>query len=306
MQRFFLFVMLLGFLFTQGVFAQTVIPNGDFETWISHTGYTDPQYWDTPNAEVATIPFVGVVVVSKSTDHESGAYSAKLETMHLSLPPMDIPGFITLGNLTVNITAGTYDLTGGAPITDSPTHLQGYFKYQPKGGDSCVIAMVLYKTNSGVRDTIGGTFFSSRDTVPDWTPFSAWIDYTIVETPDTMNIFAISTAQETGMHPGTALYIDNLTLDYTLSVKGQPAIKEIDYYQDKETRRLLVFCDFPGPEMTSMNLYNMTGVPVAGFQNMMIQKDRKIISYGSLPRGVYLLEVLHDGKKFSKKFFINF
>ena len=72
-----------------------------------------------------------------------------------------------------------------------------------------------------------------------------------------------------------------------------------NYYQDKETQRLLVFCDFPEPEMTSGRLYNMTGVQVAGFQNSKILKDRRVISYGALPKGVYLLEVLHGGKKFS-------
>ena len=76
----------------------TVIPNASFEDWINYSNYSDPQYWDTPNQETS-IPFVGVTTVTRSNDHEAGAYSAKLETMHMSLPPLDIPGVITLGTL---------------------------------------------------------------------------------------------------------------------------------------------------------------------------------------------------------------
>ncbi len=306
MSRFYYLFTLIGFFITSVICSQTVVPNGDFESWVNHNTYEDPLYWDTPNQEVATIPFIGVAVVSKSTDHESGNYSVKLETKHLSIPPMDIPGFITLGNLTVNVAAGTYNLVGGVPISDHPTHLQGYYKYLPQGGDSCVLAMLLYKNQSGTRDTIGGTFFSSKVTVPDWTPFSVWIEYTLAEEPDSMNIFAVSTAQETGMHPGTTLYLDNLSLDYSVSVNRHELNNEIDVYQDKETNRLIVFYDFNEPQLTSMNLYNMSGKKVEGSPTGMIQKERKVISYGSFSRGIYLLEILHDGKKFCKKFFFNF
>ena len=306
MKKIFNFLILPAIIASNGLFAQTVVPNGDFENWVSHSAYEDPLYWDTPNQEVASIPFIGFSVVTKSTDHQSGNYSAKLETKHLSIPPLDIPGFITLGNLSINLTAGTFELTGGVPISDNPTHLQGFYKYLPQGGDSCAVAILLYKSNAGVRDTVAGGVFSTDSTVSDWTPFSSWIEYLITETPDSMNIFAVSSAVDTGMHPGTTLYLDNITLDYTLPVNGHELKQEINYYQDKETKRILVFLDFPGMEMTSVKLYDMMGNLVEDSGNMMVQKERRVISYGSLPRGIYLLDILHSGKRFCKKFFINF
>ena len=103
------------------IHAQTSqIPNADFENWIPHTGYSDPQYWDTPNQELLSIPIFGQAVVTKSTSHQSGTYSAKLETKTINIPgsPVDIPGVMTLGTLNINLLAGTYSITGGATIHD--------------------------------------------------------------------------------------------------------------------------------------------------------------------------------------------
>jgi hypothetical protein len=307
MRKIFSSLLFAGFLFSLAGFSQTAIPNGDFEQWKPVSGnYQDPLYWDTPNPEIANIPFIGITVVSKSTDHESGAYSVKLETKHLSFPPLDIPGFITLGDFTMDLTAGTYSITGGVQITDNPTHLKGYYKFFPVGGDSCVIGIGLFRFNAGIRDTIGSGYMSVKDSVTDWTPFSAWIDYTISGAPDSMNIFAISSAEEVGMHVGTNLYIDNLFLDYTVSVNDKDPGSCIDTYLDRETKRLLVFFDFPENRQTSLALYNMMGTRVADLPAMMTRNERRILSYGSLPQGVYLLEVVHDGQKYCRKFFLNF
>ncbi|HSN50689.1 MAG TPA: hypothetical protein VLR52_05610, partial [Bacteroidales bacterium] len=173
-----------------------------------------------------------------------------MESKHITLPPLDVPGFITNGNLTLDIANLSYSVTGGEPVIDMPTHLKGYYKYLPKGGDSCLIAIGLFKRNGTMRDTIGGGYFSTKDTIPDWTPFSAWIDYDTVVQPDSMNVFALSTAQET-VTPGTVLLLDNLYFDYTVGIKRNDPKAGISVYNDRETSRLMVFFDFVTPESTS-------------------------------------------------------
>jgi len=281
----------------------TVIPNSSFEDWTSFGNYSDPQYWDTPNQETS-IPFVGVTTVTKSSDHEAGSYSAKLETMHMSLPPIDIPGVITLGTLSVDIAGGTFVLEGGVPVTDIPTHLKGYYKYFPQGGDTCAIGIGLTKFQDGVRDSIGLGYFSEKNTVADWTPFSAWIDYDTLIQPDTMNILAISTAQEV-MTPGTVLYVDDLYLDYTVSVNEKDPGTGIDQYNDRETNRLIVFFDFEKPQQTAVSLYNMMGQVVYTAVPGAVTKGRSVIPYGNLHNGIYILEVIHDQKRFTKKYFLS-
>ncbi|MEI6684024.1 MAG: hypothetical protein WCO44_15440 [Bacteroidota bacterium] len=284
--------------------AQTVIPNPSFETWTTGS-YSDPTGWDTPNQELMSIPFFGFSVVTKSTDHQgTGSFSAKLETKHLTLPPTDVPGFMTCGKLTVDITNGTYTLSGGVPCVDMPTHLMGFYKFVPKGGDSCVIGIGLTKTTGSAVDTVAYGSFSTKDTVPDWLPFSAWIKYVSTLTADTMNIIAMSTAQQV-MTPGTALWVDNLFLDYTLGFQEKDPAAGIRVYNDRETSRLMVFFDFPRLQQTRVRLVSMTGQTVFMDDGGPVDKGRRVIPYGSLTQGIYLLEIEHDGMVFTKKYFLN-
>ncbi len=285
----------------------TQIPNADFENWNTFTGYQDPQNWDTPNMELLAIPIFGQAVVSKSTSHFSGNFSAKLETRTINIPgaPIDVPGVVTLGKLSLDIFAGTYEITGGAPVQDQPTHLKGFYKYSPVGGDSCGIGIMLFKTSAGIADTVGIGYFSSKVTVPDWTPFSAWINYLITTQPDTMNIVVISTAQYDEMHNGTVLYIDGLYLDYTTGIENDPASKEISVYHDKETKRLIVFAPSANSTPARILLFNLMGQKIHAEVSHAYGQDRTIIPYGNLNKGIYILEVLLDQQKYCKKFFLN-
>jgi hypothetical protein len=300
--RFYIFIV-IPFLLIRGVSAQT-IPNNDFETWISHGQYSDPQYWDTPNQEVCQLVFLYTTVVSKSTDHQSGSYSAKLESKQLPVVGVVVPGVMTLGKLSIDIVNLTYSISGGVPISDKPTHLQGFFKFQPKGGDSCAIGIGLTKWVNGKRDTIGYGYFSSPDTITSWTFFSAWINYDTVATPDTMNILAISSATLTPT-AGTILYVDDLQLDYTTNVNDEDPGKGIETYLDKELRELLVFFDFPVPRSTSLRLYNMMGKEVYEIPSYLIGKEPVKIEYRDFNPGLYILEIVHNNKRFCRKFILN-
>ena len=287
--------------------AQTVIPNGDFESWDVHSNYSDPTSWDTPDSALMSIPFFGQAVVFKSTDHHGGSFSAKLVSKHIAIPgaPVDVPGFMTLGKLTVDILGQTFSITGGVPIHDQPTHLMGYYKFSPVGGDSCVAGIVLYKTINGVSDTIAGGYFTAKDAAADWTHFSAWIQYDTLLTPDTMNILVLSSAQ-TDLHANTTLYIDDLYLDYTVGYNEQNPAAGISVYQDKETLRLIVFCEFPKEQTVVSRLYDMNGRQIAANGPSVIGNGRMVIPYGELRQGIYILAVQHDGKTFTKKFLLGF
>jgi hypothetical protein len=300
--KLYLFIV-IPFLLIRIVSAQT-IPNNDFETWISHGQYSDPQYWDTPNQEVCQLVFLYTTVVSKSTDHQSGNYSAKLESKQLPVVGVVVPGVITLGTLSIDIVNMTYGISGGVPISDKPTHLKGFFKFQPKGGDSCMIGIGLSKWITGGRDSIGIGVFSCHDTVISWTPFSAWIDYIDAATPDTMNIIAISSATFTPT-PGTILYVDDLYLDYTTAVNDENPGKGIDIYQDKELRELLVFFNFPESRSTSLRLFDVMGRKVTEIPSRLIGKERVKLSYGELNPGLYILEIVNNNKRFCRKFIFN-
>ena len=286
-----------------GVISAQTIPNNGMETWINHGQYDDPQFWDTPNQEICFFPFY-TKVVTKNTSHQSGSFSAKLETQLIPVINITVPGVITLGTLSIDIVAGTYAVNGGVPIADMPSHLKGFYKFQPKGGDSCAIGISLTKWANGTRDSIGIGYFSTHDTIASWTPFSAWIDYKTVTVPDTMNILAISSAMYTPTS-GTILYVDDLNLDYTTGLSGNDSARGIDIYNDRELHELLVFFDFPVSRQTSLRLYNMMGKKVSEIPSRPIDKERVKINYADINPGLYILEIIHNDKRFCKKIILN-
>jgi len=305
MKRFFLLFTLFSSILLIPVKAQTPVPNGDFESWTSYGSYENPQYWDTPNQAISlALPF-GTKVVTKSSDHESGIYSARLESKQLTFPSLVVPGVITLGTLTINIFTQTFTLTGGVPINDVPTHLKGFYKYQPKGGDSCAIGIGFTKWNGTTRDSVGFGVFTTHDTVTVWTPFSALIYYVQPLAPDTFDILAISSADNTPI-AGSVLYVDSLYLDYSTSgIDEEDPAAGIDIYQDREARNILVYFNFIRPETTTILLYNMMGRVVGGVPSETVMKGRNILDYQGLPGGIYVLEILHSGKKYCRKFVLN-
>jgi hypothetical protein len=289
------------------LFSQTVIPNGDFESWVVHSNYSNPAYWDSPDSILMTIPIFGQNVVFKSTDHYSGSFSVKLITKEIAIPgaSFNCPGVITLGKIDANIITQTFSITGGVPINDRPTHLMGYYKFSPVGGDSCVVGIILYKSINGNQDTIAAGYFSAKNATSDWTHFSAWINYDTILTPDTMNIVALSSAQM-DMHPNTTMYLDGLYLDYTVGIDGQDPASGISVYQDKETGRLIIFCEFSSAQNLAVRLYNLSGQEVYSGNQEAVTNSRIILPYSDLTRGLYILSVQHDGKTFTKKFLLGF
>lgn len=299
------FVVMMGSTMAQGV---TPVPNAGFEEWVSFPNYEDPLSWDSPNEEISAIPLFGTTVVTKSTDHYAGSFSARLETKEVFLVG-GVPGFLTCGEVYIDLSTLEYVVTGGAPVYDSPTHLKGYYKYLPKGGDSCAVGIGLFKT---FIDTVAGNttievgvgYFSTKDTVSDWTYFSAWIDYYTSDQPDTMNIIALSSAQEE-MTPGSVLFIDDLFLDYTVNLDPEDPSAGINIYHDKETRRVLVFLDFEETERVRTTLYSMTGQPVVSLCEEPVGKGKMIVHYSHVPPGIYILEVIHNGKRYVGKYFLD-
>jgi hypothetical protein len=303
MKKFFVLVGFFSFLIIVHLNGQTPVPNGDFENWTTYGSYQNPQFWDTPNQAISIgLPF-GTQVVTKSTDNESGSFSARLESKQLTFPAIVVPGVVTLGTLTIDIFTQTFSINGGVPISDKPTHLKGFYKFMPKGGDSCAVGIGLTKWKNGTRDSVGIGLFSTHDTINVWTPFYAWINYVIDEQPDTFNILAISSA-DNAPTAGTVLFVDNISLDYTVGINHEDPAAGINIYQDREEQQILVYFDFEKPEITGLQFFNMTGQLVSKTPLENLMKDRRILNYKGYPAGIYVLEILHGGKKYAKKFFI--
>jgi hypothetical protein len=108
------------------------------------------------------------------------------------------------------------------------------------------------------------------------------------------------------MHPNTTMYLDDLYLDYTVGVSGQDPASGISVYQDRETDRLIVFCEFTSAQNVEAKLYNISGQVVYTRSQESVTNGRILLPCSGLSRGLYILAVQHEGKTFTKKFLLGF
>ena len=193
-----------------GLFAQT-IPNGGFESWNS-TGYDILNGWNNANRE--SIPMLGLVAVTKTTDKHGGNYAIRLET--LSKGSDTVPGYV------VNTPGDPLKQPGGFAYSAQPTKITGFYKYSPTGKDRAMI-LVVFKKNSSVISF--DTF--SLSSASGYTSFT--FNLSLKSTPDTMVIGAVSSASALENGNGTAgsvLFLDDIAFTGSGSL---PAIMNGDF-----------------------------------------------------------------------------
>jgi hypothetical protein len=201
------------------------VPNGDFESWTGSGNYQDPVSWSTPNSTTASL---GTYTVTKeSTIKQSGSFSAKVQTK--SVFGFQIPGLMTLGTFSINLTTMEAKIEGGTPFTGRPNTLTGYLQYEPKLGDEGFIGVLLLKQNGTAWDTIGSGSYSTTSTLLTWTPFTVPITYADPSTPTHLNIIILSSDQN-NPQPNSTLYIDNLQFQYPIGLSDQTADQAPEMY----------------------------------------------------------------------------
>lgn len=195
----------------QMLFAQA-IPNNQFETWSGGK----PVSWDASNEIILGTTFT--CVTQETTNPQSGTNAVKIETLTKYIFPIGnstLPGLITLGEFTINITTQTGAIEGGVPFPYRPAKLKGHFMSQPGVGDTGMIAVGLSKMYGPVRDTIGYVEYYFPDQVTTWTHFDVDIIWDNADTPDSLNIVASSSNLVTQVFTGgSKLWLDSLYFAY--------------------------------------------------------------------------------------------
>ncbi|MCX6306170.1 MAG: PCMD domain-containing protein [Bacteroidetes bacterium] len=213
-----------------------VIPNAGFETWYNvvvnatlnydEIGTGPSDNWMSTLNTLASLPFSvggpGPVTVFKSTDSYSGTYAAKGVSNIFPLGPITIfiPGMIGTAKMDM---VGVRALLGQPCAGCRPSHLKGYYKFEPVNGDSCAAVILLSKWNSSAkkRDTIGYGKFVGHNAVSTYTNFDIPIQYAGTGTVDTMTLLVVSSAGFNVINfmgsvgqVGSTMYVDELSLLY--------------------------------------------------------------------------------------------
>lgn len=201
-------------LFSGSATAQ--IPNNGFEDWDSGLSYDNPTNWDSPNATLSSIPFNTDYVVFEETDSVfTGTSALKMESKVINIfgQTLAIPGFVTLGDLSVNTITNETSINGGTPFTGTPQKLVGQYNYAPAAGDACLFEVVLLNydvANSVILDTIAAGYFTDNAATSGWEAFEATLIYFSTSTPNYMNINILCT-DPTNIMNGSVLYVDDLS-----------------------------------------------------------------------------------------------
>ena len=172
--------------------AQQTILNGNFENW-KVTNYDIPNFWNTSEADE---PGMGSAV--KTSDSRSGS-AIKLT----SVDAIDYVAFGFFANTDGDPTEGE----GGAPYTQQPTTLNGYYKGNFVNGDSAII-LVTFKKNGTI---ISSAVFALGTNTNTFTAFSFPIS--VPTAPDSV-ILAAASSNVLGnpdISPGSVVYFDDLS-----------------------------------------------------------------------------------------------
>lgn len=271
------------------------IPNPDFENWTNG----NPDGWQTSN------PFTqqyGVTnVTQESANPHSGLYSVKLETKSVYGYP--VPGLITNGQISVNFSNPTpITILGGSAFTERPNHFKGYFRYIPSTGDYCTIVALLLKKNTQTNqfDTVGVAQFINNTTVNNWTLFDAPFAYTMSDTPDTVQIMAISSNPNAAV-VGSILWVDHFYFEGgTMGNYSLKLNESVQIYPNPANDILNIYFGKATTSQTTVTLFNTTGQRV---KETLIPSGTQITSLNiyDLSKGLYVVQIQSDNGRFVQK-----
>ncbi len=279
--------------------------NLDLESWTNTGSYENPSNgWATLNP-IKDLTFLAPVTVTKTTDSYSGTYAAKLESGKITGVGTFIGGLLATGFFDNSASPGQ-NLKLGQPFTSSPTHIRGYYKYLPVGGDSADIfcSLTKWNTSTNSRDTLGFVGYRELNTVSTYTQFNLKINYTdSITPPDTITILFSSSSGAANFQgqDGSTMYVDAISLPTPVGV-DELLFNDVnvDVYPNPTSDILTLKTDFE--EQLFAEVYDAKGILVKEFSF----KNKLEVSVLDLENGNYYLSI-KDSKALvsSKRFTIS-
>lgn len=270
---------------------------------INNSGF---EYWSSTKKAAgwsSTNDYIGVFgaqnVYQESTIKKSGGYSIKLTTISGQPVVASIPGFITNGSYSGNISDFTIEKI--VPVSwiysERPDSVVGYYNYTPaaSSNDSATFLCRFFKN----RNLLGQGMFQEGNNTSGFKRMSMNIEWDNGvpnnTMPDSMIIFISSSAILDANHAiGSTLYVDNL------GFAGLTGIKSINANSVKL---------MPNPANNYINIKglkaNSTEVNVLNALGSLVLKTNTTngnIDIEKLSPGVYFLEAITNQEKIIQRF----
>ena len=200
------------------------VPNLNFDSWHTSGSTQYPNasggnsFWATGNEGVTGFP---VNKDSNTIPVEDDVISGKAAKMtSIEVPVVNFAaGNLFTGTYKTNITNPASSVQFGREFTGRPTHLTGYYKYQPAdyngGKDYCHIYIKL-ENRGETTTTVGYVEIKDNRTMTQYEPFSLKVEYTS-DLPVT-HITLVATSSADGGNfkggVGSTLWVDEFDLLY--------------------------------------------------------------------------------------------
>lgn len=292
-------------VFATNGFAQA-IPNGDMETWVPQTGYSDPSGWATPNVLGSNATFFGNNPYSVSQDKSTfyqGTSSMKITTFKYTPGLVDITtnlpndtiGFAFTGKLT---TTAPY-LYYGYPETNRYSSVSFYAKYTPVNGDSATCSVSLQRRNAGALEVIavGQTTLGLTST---FTKFKTTLVYSANASiagakPDTAIVVFSSSKKKPQVN--STLWVDSISFGglvpsgiYDLGVR----VNALNVYPNPANEQVTLAAKFIDQMLSTIEIFDATGRKV---ENIAVQNNKTTVNTSMYAKGFYTYSAYNENKE---------
>ncbi|MDO7877172.1 T9SS type A sorting domain-containing protein [Hymenobacter sp. ASUV-10] len=269
----------------------TTFANGNFETWSNRNATQAPDNWLTTDdifGQFLPIPF-SFGSVTRTTDSHGGAYAVKLETVTMPGRGDTIPGALMLGT---QLEAFRLGLPGGIPFTSRPQELQFYYKLTGAhaADDSAQVLVTLTRFVNGAIEPIAVGEPLVLAPAATYTLATVPLTYISSDAPDSLQIAFTNTVVNLP-HPGTALYIDDVSLRGTALATRTKVASDLRIYPNPSTSGIFELSTAEAALLTApLSVCDATGRVVLREDKARATANRRIDLSGR-PAGIYSLQL---------------
>lgn len=278
--------------------AQTQPTNGGFENWISVGPSENPTGWSSFN----DFYMYGIPEMSfKTTDAHTGQYAVRLISDTATIPPP--LGTNTLDTIAGYVFLGTPDMNNpGIAYTERPELMQAYVKGTLATGGYCYIIAGLRKWNAGTqsRDMVGQAVYFMDASVASYTMISVSFNYTLPDTPDTLEIKIMAGDLGPGgiIMPGNEFFVDDLTFTFPVKIdESANNSQDISVFPNPVINRLSIGSP---SEINAIEIHNMIGGIV--YSSIITESKNQIVAdISDFVDGIYIVRIYTKKETFTKR-----
>lgn len=294
-----IFTLLCASLISGAAIAQ--IPNANFESWDTFTGYIAPTSW--ANLDSATNA-LSVYTCEQGSPGYTGAHYLKL-TSKTVIGLGVAPGIAVSGKIDFT----TFAPKSGFASTARPVSLKGMWQYMASGADQGFISVFLSKWNSTTsrRDTVAFANSPLVGMAMSWAPFNIDLTYHSGYAPDSA-IIVLSASGATAVN-GSYLYVDSLTfagsVPLGVTTIGSTKLTPTTLFPNPASSQVAITYYSASANNVNVTLEDLSGKTIKTLDFAANKGENNInLNVADIARGLYFVRIVNEANTEIKKLIV--